>query len=214
MTAAVRAPVFERIYRDYLHEVARLDFPSIAPRLGLELDADGLVVPLFGRAYRVSKDAVADKQGLRPDHAVLVPVFRYLLLCPQRPPEGADWVAFRDFRDAAPFVGAFADNVEGAIARHFSGRLADLERAARRLGGRPPGLRLAYDLAAVFDGLPRVPLLLLFNDADEQFPAECRVLFERRAALFLDMECLAILGMLMAGFLKGGGPGDPGSTGA
>jgi hypothetical protein len=46
--------------------------------------------------------------------------------------------------------------------------------------------------------LPRVPLLLLFNDADDEFPAACSVLFERRAAGYLDMECLAMLGMQLA----------------
>jgi hypothetical protein len=47
-----------------------------------------------------------------------------------------------------------------------------------------------------------VPLLLLFNDADEGFPAACSVLFERRAGGYLDMECLAMSGMLLAERLK------------
>ena len=48
-----------------------------------------------------------------------------------------------------------------------------------------------------FDVLPRIPLLLLFNDADEDFPAHCSVLFEKRADTFLDAECLAIAGRLL-----------------
>jgi hypothetical protein len=36
--------------------------------------------------------------------------------------------------------------------------------------------------------------LLLFNDKDDEFPAQCSVLFERRAQKFLDMECLAMVG--------------------
>jgi hypothetical protein len=43
-----------------------------------------------------------------------------------------------------------------------------------------------------------VPLLLLFNDEDEDFPAQCSLLFQRRAEKFLDMECLAIIGWLLA----------------
>jgi dienelactone hydrolase len=52
-----------------------------------------------------------------------------------------------------------------------------------------------------FDALPKIPILLLFNDADDEFPAQCLLLFERRAEKYLDMECLAILGWLLAGYL-------------
>ena len=43
---------------------------------------------------------------------------------------------------------------------------------------------------------------MLCNDADEEFPARCRVLFERRAENYLDMECLAMVGMLLFEYLK------------
>jgi hypothetical protein len=50
--------------------------------------------------------------------------------------------------------------------------------------------------------LPKVPVLLLFDDVDEEFPAQCKVLFERRAEHYLDPECLAIIGRLLNNFLK------------
>ena len=53
-----------------------------------------------------------------------------------------------------------------------------------------------------FDALPKVPLLLLFNDRDEEFPAQCGVLFEKRTGKFIDMECLAVVGMLFFEYLK------------
>jgi hypothetical protein len=49
-------------------------------------------------------------------------------------------------------------------------------------------------------------VLLLFNDADEDFPASCSVLYERRAERYLDMECLAMLGMMLAEGLKRNAP--------
>jgi hypothetical protein len=53
-----------------------------------------------------------------------------------------------------------------------------------------------------FNALPRVPVLLLFNDADDEFPAHCSLLFEGRAEKYLDAECLAILGMLLSVYLR------------
>ena len=52
------------------------------------------------------------------------------------------------------------------------------------------------------DALPRIPLLLLFNDRDEEFPAQCSVLFEKRTEAYLDMECVAMVGMLLCEYLK------------
>jgi hypothetical protein len=49
---------------------------------------------------------------------------------------------------------------------------------------------------------------LLFNDADEEFPARCTVLFEKRAEHYLDMECLAMVGMRLFEYLKTGAKSD------
>jgi len=43
---------------------------------------------------------------------------------------------------------------------------------------------------------------MLFNDTDDEFAAQCAVLFERRAEKYLDMECLAMVGMLLFEYLK------------
>jgi hypothetical protein len=107
-------------------------------------------------------------------------------------------VSFKDFRDAAPLIASFGNTVERAIARAFAGRLDELRYAAASLGGGAPPGAFPYDLARLIPALPKVPVLLLFNDADAEFPAACSVLFERRAAAYLDMECLAMLGMQLA----------------
>jgi hypothetical protein len=68
------------------------------------------------------------------------------------------------------------------------------------LGGSPHLLRQMrfridnYSETTIFlvSALPRISLLLLFNDGDEEFPAKCTVLFQRHAEYYLDPECLAI----------------------
>ena len=94
--------------------------------------------------------------------------------------------------------------VEHLLARTFSGNLDGLSAAAARLGGVDPGLDLSYDIIRRFHALPKIPLLLLFNDAEEGFPADGKVLLEQRAEKYLDMECLAILGMMLAHYLSNG----------
>ena len=59
-------------------------------------------------------------------------------------------------------------------------------------------------IKTIYPALPKVPMLLLFNDKDDEFPAQCSVLFEKRAKKFLDMECLAMVGMHFFEYLKAG----------
>jgi hypothetical protein len=195
-------PVFEQTCRRYLSEVAKIDFGRIEAGLGIRLRQGGAVIPLLETEYLVSREVITDPAGRLASAAVCVILCRYLLLCPAAVPPGLEWVSFRDFRDAAPLIASFANTVEGAIARGFAGRAAELRQAAEALGGRPPAELYRYDVSLVIPALPRVPLLLLFNDADEGFPAACSVLFERRAGGYLDMECLAMAGMLLAERLK------------
>jgi hypothetical protein len=50
---------------------------------------------------------------------------------------------------------------------------------------------------------------MMFDDLDEEFPAQCSLLFQDRAPAYLDMECLAMLGMVLASWLEGKPtPGD------
>ncbi|MFH0997654.1 MAG: DUF3786 domain-containing protein, partial [Pseudomonadota bacterium] len=60
----------------------------------------------------------------------------------------------------------------------------------------------SYDLSMQVYALPRVSLLLLFNDGDDEFTARCSVLFQKQAKSYLDLESLAMTSTLLANNLK------------
>ncbi len=193
-----KSPIFDKIYRDYLSQVWALNLDGRAERLGIRIEPREITVPLFQQIYRITPDGIEDENGRQPLHAVSVLLCRYVILCPAKEPcDGEEWVTYKDFKDATPFVSGFVNHTEKAIAHHFAGRVSDLEMACASLGGVPFVGGPAYDLSVKVFSLPKIPLCLFFNDTDEEFPAECRVLFERRAAQYLDMECLAIAGWLL-----------------
>ncbi len=211
MVSEQKASVFEQIYRDYLKQLRQLDLQKIAERIGVEIDGDSVLVSLFGQLYKISSGGIVDSSGKEPIHSVKVVLCQYLLRAPAEGPEEKDWVSYKDFKDAAPFVGGFQDNTEKAIAKNFAGRLEALRRACLQLGGKDPGLDWGYQLSMKFDVLPHVPLLLLFNDRDDEFPAQCLLLFKRGAEKYLDMESMAILAWLLTDFL-GQSEGDTRTT--
>jgi len=185
---------YEKIYAGYLVRLRGLDVRHLPERLGVEMEDTAVLVPFFGRIYRVSSEGIQGPDGARPPLDLCVILSRYLLVAPPVAAGEEDWVTFRDFKDSGPLTIYFANEVEGAITRRFSQRLSDLAAAGQALGGGGPDIEADCDLALRFEALPVVPLVLLFNDADEEFPARCSLLFERRAERYLDAECLAMLG--------------------
>ena len=193
----IKSPIFEETYKNYLAQLAGIDFLSRAKTLGITIQDGEALIPFLRTPYRVSPNGVFDPLGKEPLHAVSVVLCRYLLLCPDKAPFGEGWVSYKDFKDAGPFVGGFVNNTEKALVKFFSGRLPQLKEACRILGGHSSDLELSYQVVLQFDILPKIPLLLLFNDKDEEFPAQCSLLFQKKAESYLDMECLAILGWFL-----------------
>ena len=198
-----KAPVFEQIYQDYLARVAGLDLTGKKDLLGIRVEAQTVFIPFFNEGYKVTPLDITDQKSCRPPHSVCVILCQYLLLSPDQPDEDRHLVTYRDFRDAAPYVQGFDNTARKPVSRAFAGRLAELEAGCRHLGGTPCDIGISCDLSYMFDALPRVRIYLVFNDADEDFPADCSLLFEKQAARYLDMECLAIVGMVLAQRLAG-----------
>jgi len=199
---ADKTSVFEKTYQDYIAQIRGVDLRSVAEPLGGRVEEEGIRIPLYGEWYTVSGSGIADAKGKQPSLDVCVILAKYLLLCPSVEPRGGDWASYRDLKDSGPLTVYFTHDVEQAIAAHFRGRLEALTYACKVMGGYPPNMDISNDLSMQFDALPRVPVLLIFNDADEEFPARASVLFERRAENYLDPESLAIAGRLLFHRLK------------
>jgi hypothetical protein len=196
-----KSAVFEETYRHYLAQIGTIDYLARADLLGVEADGEELIIPLYNRAYSVSGTGIRARKGAAPNDAVRVILAKYVLTCPDQPPPlSAEWMTYREFRDAGPLVSYFASNTNKSIEQHFSGARTYLENSCRALGAQIQD-NDSYDLSVRFQALPRIPVVLNFNDADEMFPAACSILYQASAEHFLDMECLAMTGTLLAGLL-------------
>jgi hypothetical protein len=196
-----KAKVFEETYRDYLKQLAAIDFLARADILGARVSGQELIIEFYGEEYRVSADGITDPSGNKANFAVCVVLCKYILVCPGEVVQDGMWVTYREFKDAGPLIGYFNTNTNKTIESTFSGRMDPLTKASQQLGAAPVEDGAAYDLSLMFKALPRIPVLLRFNDGDAEFPAQCSILFRQSAELYLDMESLAILGTFLAGNL-------------
>ena len=194
--------VFEKTCKHYLGQVRNMDLQSMNRKLGIQGDHGQAVIPLFGRPYRVSDRGISGPSGETPPFDACVILFKYLLLCPAHPREDKEWAAYRDFKDSGPLTVYFRNEAEGAISKYYRGRMGDLRDSGILMGGYTPEADFGCDIALRFDMLPKVPVLMLFYDEDDEFSARCSILYQKRAEDFLDAECLAIGGRLLFTFLK------------
>jgi hypothetical protein len=198
----VKESVFDQTYEKYLSQLRELSLATIAPKIGADYADKRLRIALFDRVFEVSSTGITGQDGRRPSFDVCVILSKYLLLFTEPPERDENWVSFRDFKDSRPLHNYFANDVERAIAIHFSGRIDVLKTVCESLNGYQPDLPVAYDLAMQFDALPKHSVILLVNDADAEFPAQCTVLFPGHFDACLDAECIAMVGAQLFSRLK------------
>lgn len=188
---------YEEVYNGLVLRLADADFGHAEKYLGA-VQKDGILsIPFLGYKYKVGPDGVEALDGSPDDFKIRIVMVHYLLHAGNSSLTG-NWVAYRDFKDGAFFSSSFSSSVESNISQRFGGRMAHLEKAARYLKASNLEADFSGDLCLFFPTLPQVPLALIYYDSDEDFPASAKVPYDSSANRWLDMECLAVIGMILA----------------
>lgn len=185
---------YEQIYRGLLPQLARCDFAESAGRLGLERLANGDVTVIFcGREYRINSAGVNPVDG-EPDDVNSRSVLAYYILSTGRGEPGNSYVPLsrttgipdgRKTHDKGILI--------APLLREFGDDYGKFQFAAEQLGGVLDDPSPDGGHCWTFAVLPKIPLRLVFYEADEEFPADIQILFDRSAPRFLAFECLAFL---------------------
>jgi Domain of unknown function (DUF3786) len=148
-------------------------------------------VSLFGEAYRIGFPAgSAERQDGSPASARERLIILHYLIQADGTAVKEEWVGYRDLPGARYHEPAFIAEVERPLSEGLAGQLEDLRSWAKR---NARILELTGDLAFAWEALPLVPLLIIFNEKDEEFPASARMLFDISAPNYLPTEDLSVL---------------------
>ena len=196
-----KSDVFEKTYKDYLRQLSEIDCHEKADTLGADISGKELIIPFYGKPYTISDSGIGDSEGRQANFSVCVVLCKYIIMCPDEMSAEGRWVTYREFKDAGPLTVFFANNTNKTIENSFWDEPDALQKACGSLGGVPFHDDSSHDLSMIFSALPRIPVLLRFNFKDDDFPAQCSVLFRESAQVYLDMESLAMVGTFLSGGL-------------
>ncbi len=194
--------IFDKIYFDYILEIKKCNLEFLSKKIGVHWNGKEMILPLFSKNFYVSQNYILNPYRKRPNHYEIVVIAKYIISFAEKEIKvDGDWIHYRNFKDSAPLQNAFYNNVEKKIADYFQGNNNLLIKRCRDLNGITYKGEWNYDVSFLFYALPKIPLLLLYNDADDLFPAQCNVLFKSTLKYHLDMESVAIIGMILVNYL-------------
>jgi len=178
---------------DRMQESARqlflsYDLEKMARRLALPLTAEGLPIRFFGEEHFVRR---ADGEVLGPDgakasHLAALSIYDVLTRTEYTPHLAGTFVPTMELHHIMGSNSVHEDlNQRDALV--FSGRMGELEKACRALGGELGG---RGDLCCRFPAFDFFPVELRFWEADEEFPAQLQYFWDANALDFLHYETL------------------------
>lgn len=200
---------YEKVYSKLPPRLAARNLAEAAADLGLTWGQGAVHAPCLGKDYLVDGRGVRSADGARVPLTHRI-VLAHYLLHGGRGINADRFVPYRELPGGADFARSLEQAVEARLARFFGGRLDALQKAARALGGRPAEDMGSADGAWVFEALPKIPMMLTFYEADDEFPAEARTFYDLTAPNFLDLECLAALGLILVMELEAADAGQAG----
>ena len=178
---------------------ASMEISELPERLGGRLIASdngqALELPYFNNSIIIAQDRITTSQGKELNRWEQVFIYNHMAQGGVRQPTGV-WKGFREFPNTVSKIKNMVNEVEVPLVGRYNGHPNDLDQAANRIGGQ--NVTAEYpnvDRAILFQPLPRVPVLLMFWDADpiDGFEAQVKLLFDETVVEHLDIESIVFL---------------------
>jgi hypothetical protein len=118
----------------------------------------------------------------------------YYLRTSDGSPLGNQWVSFAELPDGRVYNQAFQGYSGNELAKAFGLEVESFRRACEKNKGVKAEVG---DAAYIFQALPHVPLLVTYGCGDEDFPSNCKFLFDANVSHYLPTDVCAILGSML-----------------
>lgn len=192
---------FDEAYKICLREIKQVDLKEKSEILGILVKNGFFIFPFFNRELAYDGDDFTDLSGEEVLPAIKLVLARYMMMCPEKIfPGSGRLLTFREFPGSGPLFSRFVNNTSKIMETTFSGCLGELEKRCRELNGFIVETE-GYDLSVRFKALPRIPIILNFNDTEDGMTARAGFLFYDNVGSYLDLQTLSIISTYLTGRL-------------
>ena len=171
------------------------DQSAMIARYGLEHDENYLYLTFIGDRCRISRQSGAvevctDTGRFAPcgDYNIVMSLYDVLCYPTGTPELAGEWCQLHSLQ--VTMSSPNADIFTQKYAAAFSGKTDALWRACQKLGGTRLPIAAGADVYCRFELFPFFPIQFRFWDADDEFPAQIRILWDRNSLQFMRFETL------------------------
>lgn len=187
---------YECVAEEIEKEAVSIDFGQAAEVIGGAYVSSGgkeaIRLKMINRTYELSKEGLLENGICSGDTWARIIICDYVRRRATKHHTG-ECIGLGHFPHTASHVKAFQSNAERKIAGMFKNNANRLIQRCAELGGAEAPNNLMADYSFRFNLLPNVPLFLFLWSADEEFEADCKLLFDSSAEAHIDIEYLANL---------------------
>jgi len=172
-------------------KIAEAEFKALAPRIGAGSRDQSLLFSYLGQKVELSKEVILINGAEPEDPRDQILLYNYVYSGGGRKPEG-EWIGMESMPNSISKVRTLARYCEEPIAKIFNAKkITEIINQAEHAGGERFADSSAT-LALEFLVLPMLPQRILFweEEPEDGFPAKTKVLYDRHALDYLDIESL------------------------
>jgi len=216
MARTKSASNWEQYSQKQMEALAGIDLAGQAPALGLTADDQGRVpLTMFGRDYLVTAANITAIDGGAVPSGQKGLIAHYLMSGGRGALTGA-YLPIGRLTGIVNTGQSPSDNLIKPLTEQFGDKYQTFAEAAGKIGGVHEGRSPSGGEQWLFRPLPFLPIQVIFFEADEEFEAEVKVLFDSSAPGFVAYEVLELAEMMLvaemltaAGLLGCGGQHGP-----
>lgn len=193
----------EYYYNNQMDALKGADLAAQAPAMGLAVDAEGRVpVKFFERDYLVTNSGV-EAVGGHPTTMDHKSVIAHYLMSKGSGELTGEYVPIGRLTGMVQTGANPSGDLTQPLTERFGDKYEAFTEAARQIGGRHEGRSPSGGEAWLFQPLPKLPIQVVFFEADDEFPAEVKVMFDLSATKFVSYECLELMEIVLVVELLG-----------
>lgn len=170
-------------------EIAGIPLCEIAEGLGCHVADEKLFVRCIGIEYTIDQHGKVEPE---PKNKWITVLLLHYIRNKGRGEFTHSWIAFQDLKSGMFKAASFTRECERPLRELID---EDGEAAATILRGlgAAPVKGFSSDLAVSMDLLPKVRILVLYQNSTEEFPSSLKILFDGITDAFLDVESVMFL---------------------